>query len=144
VRLGTGEGLLVHFPETVPAAEIPTVADVDRITAMSDLVVHNLLISLEFPGGRVLRLGQDLGRSFPLSLRTISHPELRELLARVDPTPDSLRGSGTEDWADLPDRMHFIADLFRGFQEDRALLGPPFTPEQMAALQAGRRPGGRL
>lgn len=102
------------------------------------------LMRLELPGGRVLRLGQDLSQSFPLSLRTIEHPELRELLGRLDPTPGSLFGSGAEDWADFPERMHFVADYFRGFQEDRSLLGPPFTPAQMNAMLAGRRPVGRL
>jgi hypothetical protein len=40
--------------------------------------------------------------------------------------------------------MHFLTDVFRGFQEDRALLGPPFKPDQVAELRAGRRPEGRL
>lgn len=102
------------------------------------------LMRLELPGGRVLRLGEDLSRSFPLSLRTIEDPELQELLARIDPTPGTLLGSGAEDWADFSQRMHFVADYFRGFQEDSSLLGPPFTPAQMHAMQAGRRPIGRL
>ena len=116
----------------------------DEFRRLLRRIVTELLMRLELPGGRVLRLGRDLAQSFPLSLRTIKHPELRELLTRIDPTPDTMRGTGADDWADFPDRMHFIADLFRGFQEDRALLGPPFTPEQVAALQAGRRPSGRL
>jgi hypothetical protein len=66
------------------------------------------------------------------------------LLERTDPTPDSLRETGALDWADLPDRLHFIVDLFRCYQERRALLEPPFTDEQVAALTAGRLPGGRL
>lgn len=67
-----------------------------------------------------------------------------EELLRIDPTADSMRGTGTEDWSDFRDRMHFITDFFRGFQEDRALLGPPFKPDQVAELRAGRRPEGRL
>jgi len=55
-----------------------------------------------------------------------------------------MHGTGAEDWAGFPERMHYIADLFRGFQEDRSLLGPPFTPLQVAALRAGRMPSGRL
>jgi len=66
------------------------------------------------------------------------------LLERTDPTPDSLRETGALDWADLPDRLHFIVDLFRCYQESRDLFEPPFTPEQVSALTAGRLPGGRL
>jgi hypothetical protein len=59
-------------------------------------------------------------------LKELENPELLALLARIDPTPNSLSGSGTEDWANLQDRLHFIADLFRCYQETRTLLSPPF------------------
>lgn len=106
--------------------------------------ITEILMRLELPGGRVLRLGRDIAQSFPLALRTIQHPDLRELLARLDPTPDAMLGTAAEDWANFPERMHYIADLFRGFQEDRSLLSPPFTPAQVADLRAGRMPSGRL
>jgi hypothetical protein len=116
----------------------------DELRRLLRRTLTEVLMRLELPGGRVLRLGRDLSRSFPLSLRTIEHPELRELLKLIDPTRDSVLGSGAEDWADFNERMHFIADFFRGFQEDRSLLEPPFTPAQMNAMLAGRRPIGRL
>lgn len=104
------------------------------------LLVTEHLMTLELPGAR-LRLGQDLRAAFPPSLAQLTEPELRALLARLDPTPDSLHGSGAADWADLPDRLHFIADLFRCCQESPALLQPPFTPEQAAAIAGGGDPG---
>lgn len=106
--------------------------------------VTEALMRLEFPDGAVLQLSRDLRRSFPSSVRTIADPELRSLLAKIDPTADSIRGSGAEDWADFPERMHYIADLFRGFQEEPSLSSPPFTPDQVAILKVGRRPSGRL
>jgi len=87
-----------------------------------------------------LQLGQDLGVGFPPSLREIVLPELRELLDRIDPTPDSTQGSGAADWADLDDRVHFITDMFRCFQESPFLFDPPFTPAQLERLDAGERP----
>jgi hypothetical protein len=116
----------------------------DEFRRLLRRTLTSVLMRLELPGGRVLRLDRDLSRSFPLSLRAIEHPQLRELLARIDPTPGTLFGSGAEDWADFSERMHFVADYFRGFQEDTSLLGPPFTPAQMEAMQAGRKPIGRL
>jgi hypothetical protein len=69
---------------------------------------------------------------------------LKALLVLLDPTPDSQVESGARDWADLPDRLHFIIELFRCYQEIRDLFEPPFTAEQVEALKAGRLPGGRL
>lgn len=94
--------------------------------------------------GETVKLGRDLARSHPDSLRSIVDPELRALLARIDPTSDSLAGSAAGDWADFPERMHFLADLFRCYHEEPALAAPPFTPEQVVALKAGLRPSGRL
>ena len=48
-------------------------------------------------------------------LQRIDNAELRSLLDEIDPTPDSVRGSGAEDCSDLHDRMHFVADLFRAY-----------------------------
>jgi hypothetical protein len=78
------------------------------------------------------------------TLSQIRHPRLREILAHVDLTPDSLSESGADDWADFKDRMHFIADFFHVYQERQHLFDPPFTPEQVVRLKSGVRPDGPL
>ena len=44
----------------------------------------------------------------------------------------------------LGERIHFIADLFRVYQERPNLLSDPFTAEQVAVIKSGGRPAGRL
>ncbi|RNC67179.1 MAG: hypothetical protein ED859_15870 [Desulfuromonadales bacterium] len=117
---------------------------VDVVRQQLRLAVTEHLMTLEFPHGVRLRLGEDLRGELPPLLKEIANPELRALLARVDPTPNSLRQSGAVDWADVPDRLHFIVDLFRCYHEARELFEPPFTPEQVAGLKAGHLPCGRL
>ncbi len=107
-------------------------------------ILTEIMMTLHLPPAIRLRLGDDLPGSFPPSLQAIENPDLCALLAQVDPTPGSTRDSGARDWGDLAERMHFIADLFRCYQESADLFAPPFTPEQVAALKAGRLPEGRL
>jgi len=107
------------------------------------LLTEHMMV-LCFPHGVRLRLGDDLKAEFPAALKQITRPDLRALLEQIDPTPDSLRETGAVDWADLPDRLHFIVDLFRCYQEAPDLWEPPFTPDQVTALKAGRLPGGPL
>ncbi|MCC6412361.1 MAG: hypothetical protein IT270_11920 [Saprospiraceae bacterium] len=82
------------------------------------------MMELDLPN-RHMRLGYDLNTAFPSSLLHLSYPDLLELLKNIDPTPDSLNMTGAVDWADLHERLHFIADMFRCFQEEQALV---FTP----------------
>jgi hypothetical protein len=107
-------------------------------------IITEIMMTISLPSGEQLRLGKDLAVGFPDSLKEITNLELRELLNKHDPTPDSSMDSGVLDWADLPDRLHFIIDLFRCYQENQNLFGPPFVPEQVAALRDGRLPTGRL
>ncbi len=107
------------------------------------LLLTGHLMVLALPHRR-LPLGDDLSDGFPETLRQLSNPDLLALLRQIDPTPDSLRDSGAVDWADLPDRIHFIADLFRCYEETAELLEAPFTPEQATALKAGHLPEGAL
>jgi hypothetical protein len=107
-------------------------------------IISEHLMTLTLPHGVRLRLGRDLAARFPPSLEKITHPELQTLLARLDPTPDSLRDTGAVDWADLPERLHYILDLFRCYQEAPDLHEPPFTSEQTETLRAGRLPTGEL
>lgn len=108
------------------------------------LVITEHLLTINLPHGERLRLGEDLSAKFPDTLGEIVNDELRTFLERVDPTLDSVAQSGATDWAALPERMHYITDLFRCYQEVRDLLEPPFTPEQVAALRSGRLPKGKL
>jgi hypothetical protein len=101
-------------------------------------------MTLHLPGGEVLNLGRDLTTIFPSALAQIRNPNLREMLAQTDTTPDSVVESGAKDWADFKERMHFITDFFRTYQERQQLFDAPFTPEQVAILQSGNKPSGRL
>ena len=87
------------------------------------------LMELNFPKGVNLRLGQDLSAGFPADLQHLTDPELMEMLKKMDPTPDSLKDTAATDWANLSDRLHFIGDLFRCYQETPDLLEPPFDPD---------------
>jgi hypothetical protein len=85
-----------------------------------------------------LRLGEELRADIPPHLQALSNPDLRALFAKVEPNPGAARA--VADWSELPDRMRFIADLFRAYHSEGSLFVPPFTATQIASLKAGRRP----
>jgi hypothetical protein len=107
-------------------------------------VITDCMMTLFIPVNELLKLGEDLKEKFPERLTHISDQKLKELLNKIDPTPDSLKESGAKDWGDLPDRIHFIADLFRAYFEHPQLYNQPFTDEQVKMLKEGRRPEGEL
>jgi hypothetical protein len=114
--------------------------DLDRrIKQIAHEAITEGLMTLSLPG-EVLSLGRDVPGTFPPDLKTIDNPDLRALLGWVDPTPDTTRGSGANDWSILRERIHFIADLFRVYQERPTLLSDPFSAEQVAVIKSGRRP----
>lgn len=117
---------------------------IDQLQARMREVITGALLTLHLADGKILRLGTDLMAHFPPVLARLSYPALLEVLARVDATPDSTRESGARDWADLPDRMHFITDFFRCYHTWEPLHSAPFTAEQIAMLRAGQRPAGPL
>jgi hypothetical protein len=143
-RVGLLLRLLVNL---IPGRTTQVRAELERLEAhVRDIAreaITAVLMTLALPD-RVLDLGRDVPGTFPPDLETIQDPELSALLARVDPTPDTTRGSGARDWSNLDQRIHYIADLFRVSQGERSLATPPFTDEQVAVIEAGGRPAGRL
>jgi hypothetical protein len=144
LRLGGALRLLV---ELLPGRASATKLALDELDAHVKRIAHDavteMLMTLSLPG-QTLSLGADVPGSFPVDLRRIDNPELAALLARIDPTPDTTRGSGARDWSNLRQRIHYIADLFRVFEERTALLSQPFTAQQVALIKAGGRPAGPL
>lgn len=102
------------------------------------------LMTLTIPPDLRLSLGKDLNKSYPAALLHLSCTGLTALLSKIDPTPDSLAQSGAIDWADLPDRMHFIAELFRCYHLNPALYVDAFTPQQVIFMKEGKLPAGTL
>jgi hypothetical protein len=49
---------------------------------------------------------------------------LLRLLASFDPTPSSKGASHVKDWANLQQRLRFIANLFRAYGEEKCLFEP--------------------
>ena len=113
---------------------------IQAINRLIRQVITDHLMSLHLPGPEVLRLGMDLREAFARPLEQIRDPRLMAMLARTDATPNSLRESGALDWSDFTDRMHFITDFFRSYQQRQNLFDPPFTPEQVTLLKTGIEP----
>jgi hypothetical protein len=144
LRIGLALRLVL---ELVPgrATSVKKVLDeLDRhVKQIAHEAITERLMTLTLPG-EVLSLGRDVPGTFPADLIAIDNPDLRALLGRIDPTPDTTCGSGTDDWSSLTERLHFIADLFRVYQQRPTLLSDPFTAEQVAVIKSGGRPAGRL
>jgi hypothetical protein len=112
----------------------------DAARRIGRLAITEQMMTLAMPDGRMLRLGHDLDATFPEVLRGVRLPELAALLARVDPTPDSVAETGTADWGVLSDRMHFIADLFRAYHLGRRCS---MIPSPLSRRRRSRRAGDR-
>lgn len=54
----------------------------------------------------------------------MTSPDLLRLLASFDPTPGSKGASHVKDWANLQQRLRFIANLFRAYGEEKCLFEP--------------------
>jgi hypothetical protein len=144
LRIGFALRLLLELVPGRSTAVKKALDDLDRgVKQIAHEAITELLITLALPG-EVLSLSRDVPGAFPAALQTIDNPDLRALLGLIDPTPDTTRASGTDDWSILTDRVHFIADLFRVYQERPTLLSDPFTAEQVAVIKSGHRPPGRL
>ena len=132
---------LINRPSPFDAAVEALVAEARH---QARLFITAQLMTITLPHGVRLHLGQDLTVPYPADLQHLVDPDLCALLARIDPTPDSPRDSGAVDWADLADRIHYIADLFRCYADAADLFEPPFTPQQIARLKLGHLPDGPL
>jgi hypothetical protein len=102
------------------------------------------LMTLTLPPNNCLRLGKDFTAGFPATLQQLENTELLTFLTKIDPTANSVAETGAIDWADLNERLHFIADMFRCFQQSPDLFCEAFTTEQLTVLEKGELPGGRL
>lgn len=102
------------------------------------------LMTLTMPPDNRLQLGRDLLLNYHDDLKLLSHPALLQLLSQVDPTPDSLRETAATDWANLKERMHYIADLFRCYHLRKEMFYEAFTKQQVITMKEGKIPAGRL
>ncbi len=100
------------------------------------ILITEHLMSLRLPPEEVVQLGRDLARPFPESLQRLTNPEVLQLLAGFDPSPQSERGSGVNDWANFTQRMRFIADLFRAYGEEKHLFDPVVPATQAASASS--------
>ncbi len=119
----------------------------DGVRSTWERVVTRHFMRLALPDGSSISLAKDVpvgARAFPVDLDPLHHPELVRLIRTYDPHLDTLKGSGARNWVELGNRMAFIADLFRSRQCDERLFQPPFHPEQIEAMRAGKIPLGPL
>jgi hypothetical protein len=110
---------------------------------LRQIVTEHAMV-LQLSGGVTVRLGKDVVDAYPTSLAAITHPQLLQLLQRIDPNPHGVAGSGAADWSVLSERMHLITELFRCRHDWEPLFDAPFTASQVEAMRAGRRPADPL
>jgi hypothetical protein len=103
-------------------------------------VITKNLMTLYLPPATILELGNDLLIPHPDSLRELSNPVLTDFLNQVRPSPESIDGAGCKDWSNLRQRIHYIANLFRCYQETSDLFSPPFSEDQIATIKSGGVP----
>jgi hypothetical protein len=106
--------------------------------AVCHIVTHGFM-TLKLPGGRRLALARELDAPVPQCFNGVDgDPLLRQFEHAGE------GGEGAENWADLQQRMRYIALLFRCYHFDNSLFEPPLNDRQREAMMAGKLPRGIL
>lgn len=107
-------------------------------------VITKNLMTLTFPPDTCLHLGDKLEAAYPTDLKEISNSQLLSLLEQIRTSANADYGAACNDWADLKQRIHYIANLFRCYHETKDLFNDPFTDQQLAIIKTGGVPESRL
>lgn len=127
------QGKLVYFFTWLIGGTRMFKKAIDDLVAIAEkhirIVITQHLMTLTMPTGNCLHLGEDLVAPYPANLETINSPDLASFWKQLKPSPGSIDGAGCTDWADLKQRIHFIANLFRCYHNSPNLFDPPFSAE---------------
>lgn len=123
----------------VPFLRRPVARLTELVQDLTCRIVTRGFMCLKLPDGTRLQLGRELGRAIPPCFDPVEHDAL---LAQFEVA--GYGDEGAENWSDLPQRMRYIARLFRCLHYEAMLFRPPFDERQRAAMTAGRLPGGVL
>lgn len=134
----SGWSSLLTTPLTLVVGAGGRVAEAALRSLLRRLITESL-ITLSLPDG-MIKLGMNITGEPPECLSDPQLPALRDLLARLAPTPQDLDGAGADDWGRLVDRMTTICRFFLLRHEDEDLYSPPYTPAQAKAIRQGRMP----
>lgn len=107
-------------------------------------VITKHLMSLTLPPDTRILLSEDLKLPYPNNLIQLENRELIALLKEIRPSEKSIDGAGCNDWSNLKERLHFIANLFRCFHLSRDLFADAFTKQQLDEIEKGNMPPGLL
>lgn len=113
-----------------------------RMRALIREVVTEHMMTLTI-AGRVLSLAEPIRLPPSPLLEPLTNPDLIELLATV-PRASGVGDVGATDWANLGQRMRYIAYLFRVYHQRPEVFDPPFSGAQVAAIHQGLVPSGQL
>jgi hypothetical protein len=125
-----------------PAGALGARAQRGLADMLREIITRSLMV-MSLPG-RVLYLGARFSDPFPEVLAQLSDAELTAMFDRFASAVPGAADDTARDWSDFDQRMHYIAYLFRAYHLHEELLGPPFTPAQVAAFTAGTVPDGVL
>ncbi|MCA9792568.1 MAG: hypothetical protein KC910_12265 [Candidatus Eremiobacteraeota bacterium] len=127
----------------------------EQITAQADVVralpwgtrglVSRHHLTLPLPD-KTLRLGQDVPLpegGYPEHLRSVENDKLKSIFKRFE-VKDTTEGSGTRDYTNIKQRMHYILNLFRSHHQHEAAFGDTYSPEQLPYIRYGMLPPGEL
>jgi hypothetical protein len=143
------EGARLRLRDLLENSVKPLFAEVDReLNRIWRRCATRIFMTLRLPEGEI-HLGRDLQKSpgrqlFPSALQFVEMNELRDMLATYQADGSTADESGAVDWADIPERMHFILTLFRARQQDSRLFEQPFSEAQRRDIAAGHMPRGAL
>ena len=143
------ESARLRLRENLENSAKPLFVEVEReLNRIWRQCATRIFMTLRLPDGEI-HLGKDLQKSagrqlFPAVLQSIELHELRDMLATYHADGSTAADSGAVDWADVPERMHFILTLFRARQQDRRLFEQPFSEPQRRDIADNRLPQGAL
>ena len=123
---------VARFIQKNPLGHIPYVRGGVQVIAYSAQALGQRVVTefgIKVPiGDQTVSVGKSIrryGRGWAADLEDLSEPRAREVWEKYNRGGPDGRGSGAADWTVMTDRMNFITNFFRAWQQDPILRKEP-------------------